>query len=99
MPVDVFKATPHTYCLFVGYHVEINQDVRSRIVKLHKSVSSIGTISRSLKVPKMTCINKLHTNFWPTFSSGRRWVLNSKDESLWSQMCKSPPGKSKPLLR
>jgi hypothetical protein len=49
-----FKVYPQTQCLLLdimGKSKEISQVLRKTIVDLHKSGSSLGTISRSLKVP------------------------------------------------
>ena len=69
----------------MGKSREINQDIRKRIVDLHKCGSSLGAISRCLKVPRssvQTIIRKYkkHGNVQQSYRSGRRWILSPRDE-------------------
>ena len=71
----------------MGKSREINQDIRKRIVDLHKCGSSLGAISRCLKVPRssvQTIIRKYkkHGNVQPSYRSGRRRILNPREEGF-----------------
>jgi transposase len=64
---------------------EISQDLRKNIVDLHKSGSSLGAISKCLKVPRssvQTIVRKYkhHGTTQPTYRSGRRRILSPRDE-------------------
>ena len=64
---------------------EISQDLRKRIVDLHKSGSSLEAISKRLKVPLssvQTIVRKYkhHGTTQPPYCSGRRCVLSPRDE-------------------
>ena len=51
--MDVFQGLPSTSVpLFLTSWKEISQDLRTRIVDLHKSGSSLGAVSKRLKVPR-----------------------------------------------
>ena len=69
----------------MGKWKEISQDLRNKIVDLHKSGSSLGAISKCLKVPRssvQTLVHKykLHGTTQPSYRSGRRRVLSPRDE-------------------
>uniref|UniRef100_A0AAZ3QN69 Transposase Tc1-like domain-containing protein n=1 Tax=Oncorhynchus tshawytscha TaxID=74940 RepID=A0AAZ3QN69_ONCTS len=57
-------------------------------VDLHKSGSSLGAISKRLKVPRssvqtIVCTCKHHGTTQPSYCSGRRRVLSPRDECTW----------------
>uniref|UniRef100_A0A8C7GLA1 Transposase Tc1-like domain-containing protein n=1 Tax=Oncorhynchus kisutch TaxID=8019 RepID=A0A8C7GLA1_ONCKI len=67
----------------MGKSKEISQDRRIKIVDLHKSGSSLGEISKRLKVPRssvQTIVRKYkhHGTTQPSYRSGRR--LSPRDE-------------------
>ena len=69
----------------MGKSKEISQDLRKRIVDLHKSGSSLGTISKHLKVPHssvhtIVCKYKHYGTPQPSYHSRRRCVLSPRDE-------------------
>ncbi|KAI4873237.1 hypothetical protein NFI96_022814 [Prochilodus magdalenae] len=69
----------------MGKSKEISQDIRKRIVDLHKSGSSLSAISRCLKVPRssvQTIIRKYKKdgNVQPSYRSGRK---GEKDLHFW----------------
>ena len=69
----------------MGKSKEISQDLRKKIVDLHKSGSSLGAISKCLKVPRssvQTIVRKYkhHGTTQPSYRSGRRRVLSPRDE-------------------
>ena len=69
----------------MGKSKEISQDLRKKIVDLHKSGSSLGAISKRLKVPRssvQTIVRKYkhHGTTQPSYRSGRRRVLSPRDE-------------------
>ena len=69
----------------MGKYKEISQDLRKKIVDLHKSGSSLGTISKRLKTPHssvqtIVCKYKHHGSMQPSYRSGRRLVLSPRDE-------------------
>uniref|UniRef100_A0A674C7G8 Paired domain-containing protein n=1 Tax=Salmo trutta TaxID=8032 RepID=A0A674C7G8_SALTR len=69
----------------MGKSKEISQDLRKQIVDLHKSGSSLGAISKCLKVPRssvQTIVFKYKHNVTtqPSYRSGRRHVLSVIDE-------------------
>ena len=64
---------------------EISQDLRKKIVDLHKSDSSLGAISKCLMVPRssvQTIVHKCkhHGTMQPSYRSGRIRVLSPRDE-------------------
>uniref|UniRef100_A0AAZ3SJI4 Sleeping Beauty transposase HTH domain-containing protein n=1 Tax=Oncorhynchus tshawytscha TaxID=74940 RepID=A0AAZ3SJI4_ONCTS len=68
----------------MGKSKEISQELRMKIVDLHKSGSSLGAISKCLKVPRsslQTIVRKYkhHGTTQPSFHSGRRRVLSHRD--------------------
>ena len=69
----------------MGKSKEISQDLRKITVDLHKSGSSLGAISKCLKVPRssvQTIVRKYkhHGTTQPSYRSGRRRVLSPRDE-------------------
>uniref|UniRef100_A0AAZ3PNX5 Transposase Tc1-like domain-containing protein n=1 Tax=Oncorhynchus tshawytscha TaxID=74940 RepID=A0AAZ3PNX5_ONCTS len=69
----------------MGKSKEISQDLRKNIVDLHKSGSSLGAISKHLKVPRssvltIVCKYKHHGTTQPSYSSGRGRVLSPRDK-------------------
>ena len=71
-------------------------DVRKKIVDLHESGSSLGTISRCLKVsclsvPTITNQYNHNGNVQPSYYSVRRQVLCPRDECWFGEMCVSIP--------
>lgn len=103
-----FKAhLKHTasLCNIMGKSKEISQDIRKRIVDVHKSGSSLGAISRCLKVPRssvQTIIRKYkhHGNVQPSYRSGRRRVLCPRDErALVRNVHINPRTKAKDLVK
>ena len=89
----------------MGKSNEINQDIRKRTVTLHKSGSSLGTISRCLKMPAssvqtITCKYKHLKNVQPSYCSRRRWVLCPRYEcALVQNVDINPRTKTKHLLK
>ena len=68
-----------------GKSKEIRQDHRICFVDLHKSGSSLGAISKCLKVPcssVQTIVRKYkhHGTTQPSYHSGRRRILSPRDE-------------------
>ena len=103
-----FKAhLKHTasLCNIMGKSKEISQDIRKRIVDLHESGSSLGEISRFLKVPRssvQTIIRKYkhHGNVQPSYRSGRRRILCPRDErALVRNVHINPRTKAKDLVK
>ncbi|KAI4904832.1 hypothetical protein NFI96_001012 [Prochilodus magdalenae] len=88
----------------MGKSKEISQDIRKRIVDLHKSGSSLGAISRCLKVPRssvQTIIRKYKKdgNVQPSYRSGRKKVLCPRDErALVRSVHINPRAKAKDLV-
>ncbi|KAI4895132.1 hypothetical protein NFI96_026646 [Prochilodus magdalenae] len=88
----------------MGKSKEISQDIRKRIVDLHKSGSSLGAISRCLKVPRssvQTIIRKYKKdgNVQPSYRSGRKKVLCPRDErALVRSVHIKPRAKAKDLV-
>ena len=80
----------------MGKSKEISQDLRKRIVELHKSGSSLREISKCLKVPcssVQTIVHKYkhHGTTQSSHRSGRRHVLSPRDLVIWCEKCKSFP--------
>ena len=68
----------------MGKSKEISQDLSKKIVD-HKSDSSLGAISKRLKIPRssvQTIVRnyKHHGTTQPSYRSGRRRVLSPRDE-------------------
>ncbi|CAJ0918597.1 unnamed protein product [Ranitomeya imitator] len=84
---------------------EIGQDIRKRIVDLHKSGSSFGTITRYLKVPRSSVQTIIHKykqdgNVQSSYRSGRRRVLCPRDErALVRHVHINPRTKAKDLVK
>ena len=82
-----FKAYLQTQCLLLGdtgKSKEISQDLRKKIVDVHKSGSSLGAIFKRLKVPRssvQTIVRKYkhHGTTQQSNRSGRRRVLSPRD--------------------
>lgn len=74
----------------MGKSKQLSQDIRKKIVELHKSGSSLGSISKQLSVPRasvQTVVYK-YKNFGTTLTlprSGRRHKLSPKDEKTLVQ--------------
>ena len=69
----------------MGKSKEISQVFRNKIVDLHKSGSSLGAISKGLKLPHssvQTTVRKYkhHGTTQQSYRSGRRHVLSPRDE-------------------
>ena len=85
--MDVFQGQPSNSVPLLdimGKSKEISQDLRKKIVDLHKSGSSLGAISKCLKVPRssvQTIVSKYkhHETTQPSYRSGRRRVLSPRD--------------------
>uniref|UniRef100_A0AAZ3RYM0 Sleeping Beauty transposase HTH domain-containing protein n=1 Tax=Oncorhynchus tshawytscha TaxID=74940 RepID=A0AAZ3RYM0_ONCTS len=84
-----FKACLQTLCLFACHHGKIKRNQprpqKKKTVDHHKSRSSLGTISKRLKVPcssVQTIVHKYkhHGTMQPYYRSGRRRVLSPRDE-------------------
>ena len=87
--MDLFKGLPSNLvplCFdIMGKSKEISQDLRKNIVDLHESGSSVGAISKRLKVPRssvQTIVRKYkhQGTTQPSNRSGRRRVLSPRDE-------------------
>ena len=89
----------------MGKSKEISQDLRKKIVDLHKSGSSLGVISKLLKVPRssvQTIVRKYkhHGTTQPSYHSGRRRVLSPRDErTLVRKVQISPRTTTKDLVK
>ena len=85
--MDVFQGLPSNsvpLCL-TSWENQKKSDLRKKIVDLHKSGSSLGTISKCLKVPRssvQTIVRKCkhHGTTQPSYHSGRIHVLSPRDE-------------------
>uniref|UniRef100_A0AAZ3NZK2 Transposase Tc1-like domain-containing protein n=1 Tax=Oncorhynchus tshawytscha TaxID=74940 RepID=A0AAZ3NZK2_ONCTS len=80
----------------MGKSKEISQDVRFFFLDLHKSGSSLGAISKCLKVPcssGQTIVRKYkhHGTTQPSYRSGRRRVLPPRDERTLSRKVQINP--------
>uniref|UniRef100_A0AAZ3PTG4 Paired domain-containing protein n=1 Tax=Oncorhynchus tshawytscha TaxID=74940 RepID=A0AAZ3PTG4_ONCTS len=80
----------------MGNTKEISQDLRKKIVDLHKSGSSLGEISKCLKVPrsfvqKIVSKYKHHGTTQPSYLSGRRHVLSPRDDRTLVQKVQINP--------
>ena len=69
----------------MGKSKDISQDLRKKNVDLYKSGSSLGAISKCLKVPHssvQTIVRKYkhHGTTQPSYHSGKRLVLSPRDE-------------------
>uniref|UniRef100_A0AAZ3PMV5 Transposase Tc1-like domain-containing protein n=1 Tax=Oncorhynchus tshawytscha TaxID=74940 RepID=A0AAZ3PMV5_ONCTS len=80
----------------MGKSKEISQDLRKKIVDLHKSGSSLGAISKHLKVPRssvqtIVCKYKHHGTTQSSYRSGRRCILSPRDERTLVRKVKINP--------
>ena len=87
----------------MGKSKEISQDLRKTIVDLHKSGSSLGAISKHLKVPRssvQTIVRKYkHHTMQPSYRSGRRHVLSPRDERTLMRKVHLNPRTAKDLVK
>ena len=89
----------------MGKSEEISQDLRKKCVNLHKPGSSLGAISKHLKVPRssiQTIVPKYkhHGTTQPSYKSGRRNVLSPRDEhTLVSKVQINPRTTAKDLVK
>ena len=79
--MDVFQGLPSNSVP----KKEISQDLRKKIVDLHKSGSPLGAISKRLKVPRSSVQiivrkYKHHGTTQPSYRSGRRRVLSPREK-------------------
>ena len=82
--MDVFQSLPSNSV----HHGKINRNQprpQKTLVDLHKSGSSLGAISKRLKVPHsseqtIVCKYKHHGTTQPSYRSGRRRVLSPRGE-------------------
>ena len=99
--MDVFQGLPsNSVPLFdiMGKSKEISQDLRKTIVDLHKSGSSLGAISKCLKVPLSSVQTIVHKykhrgTTQPSYRSGRRRVLSPRDERTLVRKVQINPSK------
>ena len=80
----------------IGKSEEIRQDLRKRIVDLHKSGSSLGAISKCLKVPRssvLTIVRKYqhHGTTQPSYRPRMRHVPSPRDERTLLQKVQINP--------
>ena len=103
-----FRAYLQTPCLFAWYHGKIKRNqpsLQKRTGDLHKSGSSLGAISKHLKVPRssvQTIVRKYkhHGTTQPSFRSRRRRVLSPRDEhTLVRKVQMSPRTTAKDLVK
>ena len=76
-------------CNIMGKSKEISQDIRKRILDLHESGSSLGEMSRFLKVPRssvQTSINTMGMSSHHTAQEGDGFC-GPEMNVLWSEMC------------
>ena len=86
--MDVFQGLPSNSVPLLdimGKSKEICQNLRKKIVDLHTSGSSLGAISKRLKVPRyseQTIVRKYkhHGTTQPSYRSGRTCVLSPRYE-------------------
>ena len=88
----------------MGKLKEISQDLRKTIVDLQKSGSSLGAISKCLKVPHssvqtIVCKYKHHGTTQPSDRSGRRRVLSPRDERTLVWKVQINPRTAKDLVK
>ena len=91
-----FKAYLQNLLDIMGKSKEISQDLRNKIVGLHKSGSSLGAISKCLKVPSSSVKTRVrkykhHGTTQPSYRSGRRCVLSPRDERTLMRKVKINP--------
>ena len=86
--MDVFQGLPSNSLplwLTSWENQDISKNFWNKIVDLHKSGSSLGAISKRLKVPRssvqtIVCKYKHHGTTQPPYRSGRRRVLSHRDK-------------------
>ena len=86
--MDVFQGLPSNsvpLCLTSWENQKKSAKTSEKNGDLHKSGSSLGAISRCLKVPRssvqtIVCKYKHHGTMQPSSCSGRRHVLSPRDE-------------------
>ena len=86
--MDVFQGLPSNsvpLCLTSWENQKKSAKTSEKIVDIHKSGSSLGAISKRLKVPRssvQTIVRKYkhHGTKQPSYRSGRRHVLSPRDE-------------------
>ena len=88
----------------MGKSKEISQDLRKKIVDPHKSGSSLGAISKHLKVQHssvQTIVRnyKHHGTTQSSYRSGRRRVLSPRDERTLVQKVQINPRTAKDLVK
>uniref|UniRef100_A0AAZ3PIY6 Sleeping Beauty transposase HTH domain-containing protein n=1 Tax=Oncorhynchus tshawytscha TaxID=74940 RepID=A0AAZ3PIY6_ONCTS len=86
----------------MGKSKEISQDIRKKNVDLHKSGSSLGAISKRLKVPRssvQTIVRKYkhHGTTQPSYCSGRKRVPSPRDERTLVRKVQINPRTAKDL--
>ena len=111
--MDVFQGLPSNYygaslldiMDIMEKSKEISQDLRKKTVDLHKSGSSLGANSKSLKVPRssvQTIVRKYkhHGTTQPSYRSGRRRVPSPRDKrTLVRKVQINPRTTSKDLVK
>ena len=93
--MDVFQGLPSNSVPLCLTSCE-NQGISPKIVDLHKSGSSLGAISKRLKVPRssvQTIVHKYkhHGTMQPSYLSGRRRFLSPRDERTLVQKVQINP--------
>ena len=83
--MDVFQSLPSNSVPLCLTSWENQKNKKKKIVDLHKSGSSLGAISKCLKVlcssvQTIVCKYKHHGTTQPSYHSGRRCVLSPRDE-------------------
>uniref|UniRef100_A0AAZ3QA15 Transposase Tc1-like domain-containing protein n=1 Tax=Oncorhynchus tshawytscha TaxID=74940 RepID=A0AAZ3QA15_ONCTS len=96
VPVHVFQGQPSNSAPLCLTSKEISQDLRKKNVDLHKSGSSLGAISKHLKVPRsslqtIVLRHKHHGTTQPSYHSGRRLILSPRDERTLVQKLQINP--------
>ena len=92
--MDVFQGLPsNSVPLCLTWE---NQDLRKKIVDLHKSGSSLGAISKCLTLPcssvkTIVRKNKPHGTMQPSYRSGMRRILSPRDERTLVQKVQINP--------
>ena len=81
-----FKSYLQTQCLFAWHHGKIQRNQprsQKKIVDVHKSGSSLGAISKCLKVPRSSVQTRKYKHYGttqPSYRSGKRRILSPRDE-------------------
>ena len=102
-----FKAYLQTQCLFAQHHgkIQINQPrPQKKIVDLHKSGSSLGTISKHLKVPRssvqtIVCKYKHHGTTQLSYRSGRKHLFPRDEHNFMRKVQLNPIRTAKDLVK